>query len=177
MGKQGKCEDIIPIYEFRPLPQDSKGILRYNNGEWTEDDGEYDIAFAAPSDCMAYYFQVPYRKGILWSWVKKGNWGAFVGEHPRGNAWHRMLRDGETEWGNGWDRHRHLNNKAGDKAMDYVCGQSRCSNGSGPEFHINDPYIAAGLLRVKDTKEAVVFPDTFKCMYCGDIDWRKEEGN
>jgi len=170
-----KCEDIIPVYEFRPLPQDVEGILRYNNGEWLEDDGEYDIAFANPIDGRAYMFQVPYRKGILWSWVKDGKWGAFVAEHPRGNAWHYMLREGETEWGKSWPRYNHVNHKAGKKAMSRGI-KDRCScSGSGPEFHINDPYIAAGLLRVKDTKETIVFPEVFKCMYCGDIDWREED--
>ncbi len=32
-----------------------------------------------------------------------------------------------------------------------------------------------GLLRLRDSKEIVKFPDIFNCMYCGEIDWRKEE--
>jgi hypothetical protein len=47
-----------------------------------------------------------------------------------------------------------------------------CANGRGPEFHIADPYIQAGLLRVRDTKEIVTFPDTFHCVYCGEIDYK-----
>jgi len=170
------CKDIIPVYEFRPILESDRGeVFRYNEGEWLLDDGEYDIAFAHPSDCMAYGLSVPSYSELLWSWVKNGNWGAFVAGHPRGNAWHYMLRNGETEWAKSWDTRNHLNEKAKDEAMNFVCHRTHCSNGVGPEFHINDPYIEQGLLRLRDTKEIVKFPEIFNCMYCGEIDWREAE--
>lgn len=37
---------MFPIYEFRPDPERFKGkVLRYSNGDWKVDDGEYDLAF------------------------------------------------------------------------------------------------------------------------------------
>ncbi|KKM01326.1 hypothetical protein LCGC14_1795510 [marine sediment metagenome] len=171
-----QCEIVIPVYEFRPIIKHNDGnFFRYNDGEWIIDDGEYDIAFAHPSDCMAYGFYVPSRPGIIWSWTKNGKWGAIVEGHPRGNAWHYMLRSGETVWGKCWNKYRHLNYMAKEKAMSFVCSKKGCANGAGPEFHINDPYIEKGLLRLRETKEVVKFPDIFNCMYCGDINWRKEE--
>lgn len=171
-----RCEVEIPVYEFRPIKDRYQGkVFRYAEGGWMPDDGEYDIAFAIPDSSIAIGFDVPNRYSIIWSWVKNGNWGANVPEHRRGNAWHYMLRAGETEWTSSWDRHGHLNYKAKEDAMNHVCHLKQCSNGVGPEFHINDPYIEKGLVRNRETKEIVVFPDIFKCQYCGDIDWRKEE--
>ncbi len=171
-----KCEDVIPVYEFRPiLPKCYGEVFRYNGGDWIVDDGEYDLAFAHPSACMAYGFCVPPRLGIIWSWTKNGRWGACVAGHPRGNAWHYMLREGETEWGSCWSKQQHLNYIAKEKAMSFVCSKGGGACGVGPEFHINDPYIEQGLLRVQETKEIIKFPDIFNCMYCGDIDWRKAE--
>lgn len=167
-------EDVVPVYEFRPLQKHCQGeMFRFNLGDWIPDDGEHDLAFVSCG--TAYYFHVPNRLGIIWSWVANGRWGAHVAEHPGGNAWHRMLRDGETEWGDTWQKYYHENEIAGKKAMEFAI-KNRCSaNGTGPEFHINDPYIASGLVRERDTKEIVKFPDIFNCMYCGEIDWRKVE--
>ncbi len=176
MNEHTKCADTVPVYEFRPiLDREYGGLFRYAEGKWIVDDGKYDIAFAQPDNCMAYGVSIPYRPNILWSWVKNSNWSAFVSEHPDSNAWHYMLRDGETEWGNCWQRDLHLNVKAMDKAMSFTCRRRGCANGRGPEFHINDPYITKGLLRLRDTKEIVKFPDIFNCMYCGEIDWHKVE--
>ena len=170
------CIDVIPVYEFRPILHRNYGeMFRHNEGEWIIDDGEYDIAFSQPDDCMAYGFQVPSRPNILWSWIKNGNWGASVEGHPGNNAWHYMLRDNETKWGDCWNKRLHPNYIAFEKAMDFTCSRSRCANGRGPEFHISDPYIDEGLLRLQETKEIVKYPKIFDCMYCGKINWRKEE--
>ncbi len=171
-----KCELIVPVYEFRPLIKHSFGdVFRYNNGIWTLDDGEYDIAFAHPANCYAYGVCVPSRENIIWSWTKNGRWGASVTNHPRGNAWHYMLRKDETQWGKCWPENKHLNYIAKEEAMNFVCEQTGCSNGVGPEFHINDPYIKKGLLRLRETKEVIKFPDIFNCMYCGKINWHEAE--
>lgn len=167
--------EFIPVYEFRPLPKDEGGLYRYADGKWIIDDGEYDIAFALPRKSIAFGFDVPSRENTIWSWAKNGAWWANVLTHPRGNAWHYMLREGEREWGKCWPKYAHINYKAKEKAMKFVLSKGSSSCGTGPEFHINDPYIAQGLVRVRETKEIVVFPDIFDCMYCGEIDWRKEE--
>ncbi len=171
-----KCELIVPVYEFRPLPSKRSGdLFRYNNGNWIVDDGEYDLAFVYPCQSTYYGVKVPHRENIIWSWVKNGKWGAYCGDHPRGNAWHYMLRDGETKWGETWSQRRHINRVAYESACKFVLTNGRSASGGGPEFHINDPCIAEGLVRLRETKEVVKFPDIFNCMYCGEINWQEAE--
>lgn len=165
--------DIFPVYEFRPLKEGN--YKRYAGGQWIDDDGKYDLAFVELDRCMVYYVSVPYHKNIRWSWCTNGNWRAFVKNHPRGNAWHYMLVEGQAEWGGDWNRNCHPNEKAGREAMSFCSSRKSCANGRGAEFHINDPYIKAGLLREIKTKKKVKFPKIFNCMYCGELDWQKIE--
>jgi len=162
---------LFPVYEFRPLAEiASRGLKRFAGGKWIDDDGEHDLAFigfvGAP---MVYYITIPYQRNILWKFCHGGNWGAVVDQHPRGNAWHYMLRDGEREWGGAWGRETHENEVVGRKAMDETARQYRGANGSGPEFDCNDAYMRDGLVRVRETREIVTVPDPFECMYCGII--------
>lgn len=166
---------LWPVYEFRPLPQHTGcTVLRYADGQWIPDDGEYDIAFVSYGGCAPWglYVRLPYQKNILWSGLTQ-HWRGQDHNHPRGNPWHYMLRDGETEWGGDWSRDRHPNSRAGDKAQSHCCSLNGCANGRGPEFRIGDPYIAAGLLRERDTKRVVTFPDKLDCMFCGDR-WQRD---
>lgn len=166
-------KEIFPAYEFRPLKEGN--YKRYADGKWIDDDGEYDLAFVELNEFMAYMVDLPYYENIRWSWCKNGAWTAFVKKHPAGNAWHYMLANRQTKWGEHWKRDQHLNTKAGRKAMDFCCSQKGCANGRGPEFYINDPYIKAGLLREVKTKKVVKLPKIFNCMYCGKLDWQKME--
>lgn len=164
----------LEVYEFRPLVLGR--YLRYNSGKWTESDGsEFDLAFVGLSDtCMAWYFDIEHRENILWKWVLNGKWNAFVENHPRGNAWHYMLKSGTKDWGEQVRDNKHPNYIAGREAMDKCCSIYSCANGRGPEFEIGDEYISRGLLRNAETKRVVKFPKTFHCMYCGKHDWKKE---
>jgi len=163
--------DLWPVFEFRLLDKDRRGIvLRYADGEWLPDDGQYDIAFMAygAGAPMAYYVHLPHHRNILWSGLTT-HWQGHVAQHPRGNPWHYMLRDGATEWGGYWNRDSHPNTRAGRAAMDECCRRNGCANGSGPEFNICDPYVVLGLIRERETKKVVEAPlNTLTCMYCGD---------
>lgn len=162
---------LHPVYEFRPLPdafpQRTRGedVFRFADGEWVADDGEYDIAFVCGNFCLMV--ELPYQRNTIWQWTT-GHWSGFEPKHPRGNAWHYMLRDGETDFGGDWGRDRHPNSKAGKAGMNRQCGIYHCSNGLHVEFHLGDPHIAAGLVRDRDTKKVVTFPDIPCCIYCGD---------
>ncbi len=159
-----------PVYEFRPLRDFLHGgpLLRYADGKWIPDDGEYDLAFVQPSFC--YMVEIPYQKNIDWSWTTV-HWSAYQKGHPRGNAWHYMLRDGETDWGGDWGSYKHPNRRAGDSGMSKACSiGGGCANGRHVEFKLDDPHIAAGLLRERDTKLVVHFPERPICMYCGPVD-------
>ena len=52
-------------------------------------------------------------------------------------------------------------------ASGYVASKMGCANGRGPEFHLHDPSMKLGLVRVRETKEVVVPPEKPVCMYCG----------
>lgn len=164
---------VFPVYEFRPLDT-SRKLLRYNGGNWIKDDGEYDICFITDDNLGApfcYYISLPYKTNLQWSWAKNGNWSAHVQRHPDGNAWHYQSKNGSANIWESWDgRDKHPNIEVGDKGSDKLCKKYGCSNGRGPEFHIGDPYIIAGVLREKETKKVVTFPETFHCIYCGDHD-------
>ena len=166
------------VFEFRPLSSESNGLLRYAEGKWIEDDGEFDIAFASGKTyCGApygIYLGMPSYNNLLWSYVYHGQWGDTIEEHPQGNAWHYMTSDGK-KWSGYWEELIHPNVIVQDKATNKCYEIHRCANGGGPEFRINDPYIKAGLVRIKETEEIVKFPEIFKCCYCGDIDWRYSE--
>lgn len=168
-------EVIFPVYEFKLLPEDRVGeVRRYANGKWIFDDGEFDLAFAT-TDSMCYYVSLPYKKNILWSWAKDGNWRAYVDKHPDGNAWHYFLRDGKTECNESWDRDKHPNIIASNSGMGFVLSRQSCANGRGIDFHIGNKYILRGLVREKDTKKIVTFPEEFNCMYCGNLRTEMDE--
>lgn len=176
-------ELVFPVYEFRPDPDWLKSwarpsnpgpLHRYDGGQWREDDGEYDIAFTmlAGGAPLCLYVSLPYHRNIRWSWLT-GHWsGPGPAAHPTytrslsPNPWHYMLRDGATDWGRAWAREQHENTVAGDKGMSWVSSQRGCANGRHVEFHLNDPHIKAGLVRERESKTVVVFPERPICMYC-----------
>lgn len=163
------------IFEFRPLPKQAEGLLRYAEGKWINDDGEFDIAFASGIKYRGapygIYLKMPSHKNLLWSYVYHGQWRDEIEEHPGGNAWHYMTTDGK-EWKGSWKESIHPNVIARKKAVNKCAEIHRYANGTGPEFQINDPYIRAGLVRIKGTEEIVKFPEIFDCCYCGKIDWK-----
>jgi hypothetical protein len=154
--------DFRPGYEVR----------RYAEGKWIPDDGEYDLAFAA--DRMCLYIDPSYQKNIRWRWVDK-HWSSFEPNHPRGNAWHYMLAEGEKEWGGPWGRDAHPNSIASKSGMDLMCAEYRCANGDPISFDLREPHIAAGLVRDRDTKAVLTFPEKPICMYCGPLAFRASE--
>ena len=161
---------IFPIYKFRPLPNDcwlyshyGSPVYRYNSNQWIIDDGQPDLAFVCNN--MVVSISIPYQKNILWSWATK-HWSAYEPLHTSGNPWHYNLREGTTEWGGNWDRDKHPNIIAAKHAMDYACSLARCANGGGPDFHLDDKYILAGLVQITETGEIVVPPKEPSCMYC-----------
>jgi len=164
-----------PVYEFRPLPGTFRGeFRRYANGAWLPDDGEHDVAFIGHAESgdgwtfpCCLYIDLPYYENIVCSWLT-GHWSVTERRHPRGNAWHHALREGATEWGEPWGRDSHLNYCAGREGMAQMASDHRCCNGRLVEMHANDPHIAAGLLRERDTKRVFTWPESVKCMYCGD---------
>lgn len=165
-------------FEFRPLPEESKGLLRYANGTWIDDDGEWDMAFISGKEYVEFPYticlEMPNPANLLWSYVHHGNWRTHIAEHPNGKAWHYMTTNGKIYSGT-WKQNKHINEIVHDIATSKCLELHGCANGHGPEFRILDPYIKAGLVRIKGTEEIVKFPKIFKCCFCGDIDWQEAE--
>lgn len=166
-------DTLWPVYEFRPegFYERKRKWLRYAEGAWIEDDGEWDISFITDDPGAPFHLEVslPYRSGIVWQGCT-GHWsGQGPKKHPGRNAWHYMLRDGYKDFGDSWARDRHPNESVSDIAARVLCERYSCANGRGPEFHMADPWIKAGLLRRADTKEVVRFPEKFVCTYCGEV--------
>lgn len=167
---------LFPIYEFRPDKiSGATNLIRYNNGNWIKDDGEYDIAFISMDMPFAFYVRLPYQKNLAWSWCKNSDWRANVSKHPNGNAWHYMSRDGSNDvWGE-WNREKHPNTIAGNMAMYKCCEMRGCANGRSVEFNVNDKTIKNKLLRLVESKEIINPPKIFECCYCGNHNWESEE--
>ncbi len=164
---------LWPTYEFRPRDCELRGtVLRYADGAWLPDDGEWDLAFISygMSAPMVYYVDLPYQRNIVWRGLTT-HWRGSIRDHPRGNPWHYMLREGETEWGGDWGRSNHPNSRAGDSGMSKCGSINRCANGRGIRFDVADPHIVLGLVRDRSTKKVLRVPTFFECMYCGE-GWR-----
>lgn len=159
-------------YEFRPLYEGK--MLRYNGGDWIPDDGEYDLAFIECDNPIWHGIDIPSRPTIVWRWCKNMNWTAHVQEHPNGNAWHYLTTDSKP-WGGSWDVDKHPNELANREASSMCCYMNHCANGRCVDFNITNDTIQAGLLREVSTKKIIKPPKIFKCCYCGEIDWKKEE--
>lgn len=166
------------VFEFRP-DKFNKSIewLRWNNGNPIKDDGQYDLAFIANGKPFFIYVEMPYHDNILWKWCKGMRWRGSVNQHPDGNPWHYMLKENNGSWDTGerWDRNKHPNEIAGNKAREFVAKRNGCANGIPVEFNVLDETINAGLLRIVGVEQPIVPPKIFRCMYCGEHNWCKEE--
>lgn len=182
-----KMEDLInhfkgdyeryPVYEFQFIPNywsmRNTVCYDYETGEFVPNEGQHSIIFINERGNQFVWFESPYHENVLWSWAKHHNWGAHVEGHPDGNAWHYMLRGGETKWGKGnWKRDTHPNDYIVDYARDkYMKGSN---GGSSASKHICDQHIMEGCVRNYFTKEVLTFPEVFDCMYCGELDWKTD---
>ena len=156
--------NIDKTYEFRPLDDSYERMT--DEGEWIPDDGKWGMAFRQ-GNCIEYVW-VAYKLNLDWAW-DGGSWSRHEPRHPGGNAWHYAIDGNKFEKDAARIRGNHPNILAGKKAMNLTAKEQGGANGSGPEFHIGDPYISAGLVRDKETKEIIKFPEKLICLYCGDI--------
>ena len=155
------------IFEVRP-PSSATSVFRYNNGLWTPDDGEWDVAFYGYNTApFAWYMSLPYYANYQWGFLTT-HWGAKVKGHPRGNAWHYVTADDEAFAGRTfWDaRSRHVNTRAGDSAMFRMASIAGCANGDGAAFEPHNSFIQEGRVRLQRTGELVQPPPDGKCVYC-----------
>lgn len=161
---------LWPVFEFRTL-YELEECYRYNNGQWTKDDGEYDIAFIGlwkgiyPS---VVYIELPYYENILWEYCDTKS----VAAHPNGNPWHYMLRPGKRDWGRSWrERYAHPNMLAEAEGRERIASvYSVCNGMPVTVYNVMDPHVLLGMIREVGAKKVVRPPRIFNCMYCGTID-------
>jgi hypothetical protein len=141
--------------------------LRYADGLWLPDDGQYDLAFVSTQRPIALGVALPVWDGVEWSWRDPKTAYAAVGvESSLVNSWHRQVVDPTEGDGNYVGaRGQHRNGVAYEAAMDKCSKLHSCGNGRGPRFELGDEWFAAGLVRTL-SGETVRPPEHPVCYLC-----------
>jgi len=142
-------------YVIRPLMEE-RTWLRYDDGKWSEDDGEPDLAFVTSDPGIPYFLYVgmPYYEGILWAWQDNG-------------VWHYAVEDPAQGWGKPWPGKEEHPNEIADHQAANKCGAMwHCGNGIGPHINSRNEWIDQGKLWVRETMEVVVMPTGLECYLC-----------
>jgi len=145
-------------------------LLRYANGQWIPDDGEYDLAFA--HGVFAYYVSLPNYSNIIWSWRDIELTRTFLPEylHKYAKAHHLYTTDNLPM--QHWDNDQHPNKIAGDSAMHKVSSIHGCANGRGAylcsESPSEIPWLRKKRVLIQSTMQPVEIPETPICYLCLD---------
>jgi hypothetical protein len=186
-----KTDIVNPLlnetFVFRPLHEgyDYTRIqgLRYANGRWIPDDGEYDLAFVISN--FAYYVALPQYSNLLWTWSDAPLAKKWLPEylHRYAESWHSMTID-NTPTSDDYRRYSwedddpHPNRVAGRSAMNKACELHHCANGrsiriddaqydTNQWIHANE-YIKRGVLKIQRTMQPVTLPIKLECYLCAD---------
>jgi len=149
---------------------EEQGILRYANGEWIPDDGEYDLAFA--HGVFAYYVSLPDYCNVIWSWRDLELTRSYLPEylHKYAKAHHIYTSDNEPM--HQWDNSQHPNKLAGKSAMNKVSSIHGCANGRGAylcsESPSETPWLAEKRILIQSTMKPVLIPENPVCYLCLD---------
>lgn len=164
-GFIGKRGTVIQPGDYQ---HSDKPLLRYADGKWIPDDGEYDLAFV--QGVMAYYVELPYYTNHIHSWhdmeLTKKYLQDYLKKHA--NGWHTVtdnnLDTDDFEWA---EREAHQNYIAGRSAMDKSCEMNGCANGNSisltGDFWGNKDKPTIYVLR---TMQPVKFPENPVCHKC-----------
>jgi hypothetical protein len=170
---------------FRPLDNYNENFptrtLRYANGEWIPDDGQFDLAFIQGNNVLSV--NLPSYSNLLWSWTDYDLTKKWLPEHLHRNikGWHETTID-NTPLSEEYVRFKfsnsdtHPNAIAHRSAMEKCCEIYHCANSSGTsitdanrginKYFPTDEYIKRRLLRIQRTNEPVVIPEKLECYLC-----------
>ena len=150
-----------------------QGVLRYAEGQWIPDDGEYDLAFA--SGVFAFGVSLPDYTNAIWSWLDMDLTKKWLPERLYKYAsWHHSCTINNTPFDQKchWDKRQHPNEIAMKSAMDKVCSIQGCANGSGAnltsEGKRDVPWVAEKRILIKSTMQPVLIPENPICYKCLD---------
>lgn len=149
---------------------EGQGLLRYANGQWIPDDGEYDLAFA--QGLFAYYVGIPNYSNIIWSWRDITLTRNYLPEylHKYAKAHHLCTTDNLPM--KHWNNDQHPNKVAGDSAMHQVSSIHGCANGRGAyltsESPSEIPWLKEKRVLIQSTMKPVEIPQNPICYLCLD---------
>jgi len=149
---------------------ESQGLLRYADGQWIPDDGEYDLAFA--HGVFAYYVSLPDYSNVIWTWRDIELTKSFLPEylHKYTKAHHIHTADNLPM--RHWDNNQHPNEIAGESAMHKVSSIHGCANGRGAylcsESPSGAPWLKEKRILLQSTMQPVLMPENPICYLCSD---------
>lgn len=168
-GCEGTGITAIPYgYEH-----EGQGLLRYANGQWIPDDGEYDLAFA--HGIIAFGVHLPDYTNIIWTWYDMALTRSWLPErlHKYAGGHHLCTVDNTPHSQDyGWDNSQHPNKVAMKSAMDKVCSMHGCANGRGAyitaERSDDTPWLQQRRILIQSTMQPVLIPEDPICYLCLD---------
>ncbi len=148
-------------------------VLRYAEGQWIPDDGEYDLAFVR--GVLALGVHLPDYGNSVWSWMDMDLTKSWLPErlHKYAN-WHHSYNMNNTPFDQKyhWDNSQHPNKIAMKSAMDKACSLHGCANGNGAyithEGNRDVPWLAEKRILILPTMKPVLIPENPTCYLCLD---------
>jgi hypothetical protein len=169
-SKKNRNPLLDKTFVFRPVYDKYGPWLRYDNGEWIEDDGKPGLAFVSAKPCHGaahgLYVRMPYSEGVLWKWMDSDILKHIPG---RPNPWHYYVINPDDGWGKSWDRNGHINEKVGRLAMRKCCDLHSYANGRGPDINKMNEYIKQGKLWILEDDGSLTLvtpPENPECYLC-----------
>lgn len=140
-------------------------LLRYADGKWIPDDGEYDLAFV--KGVFAYGISLPQHSNLLWAWQDREatlKWFNSKALQRIAYDWHYYTVNSEKliDWE---ERDEHPNEIAYRSAMDKCCSINSCANGRTIDLFHSDNHNQ-NIAYVKGTMEPIIKPNEPICYKC-----------
>lgn len=150
-----------------------QGVLRYAEGKWIPDDGEYDLAFA--HGVFAFGVNLPDYSNIIWSWFDIDLTRRWLPKHLHKYAGgHHCYTIDNTPYSQDyqWDNSQHPNEIAMKSAMNKVVSIHGCGNGRGAYLTSENkgdvPWLREKRILIKSTMQPVLIPENPICYLCLD---------
>jgi len=148
----------------------TQGLLRYANGKWIPDDGEYDLAFA--HGVFAHYVSLPDYSNVIWTWRDINLTRSYLPEYLHKYAQSHHIYTSDNQPMRHWDKSQHPNARAGKSAMDKVRAIHHVANGRGAylcsESPSEIPWLNEKRMLVQSTMKPVLIPENPICYLCLD---------
>lgn len=150
-----------------------QGLLRYADGQWIPDDGEYDLAFVR--GVIALGMHLPDFPNVIWSWNDIELTHCWLPDklHKYARGHHFFTVDNSPfSQDYHWDKSQHPNAIAMKSALDKACSMHGCGNGRGAyltsEGKRDEPWLSEKRILIQSTMQPVLIPENPICYLCLD---------